>query len=159
AERCLGDAVARLYERYAELLPEGPERSRVAATARTITTILTLDPNRRVFARDMECVDHRGLGLWSARGAEAALRRVRALFELAHDVPVRIHDVLSVRSDAILWRATFSGTDRASGGAFEHHHLQLRVFGADGLQTRLEFFDPDATDDALARFDALVTEP
>ena len=33
AER-LGEAVARLYERYADLLPDGPERARAAATAR-----------------------------------------------------------------------------------------------------------------------------
>ena len=32
----LGDAVARLYERYAELLPDGPARARAAATARSV---------------------------------------------------------------------------------------------------------------------------
>src|SRR5262249_62212201 len=32
----LGDAVVRLYERYAELLPEGPARDRAAATARSV---------------------------------------------------------------------------------------------------------------------------
>ena len=32
----LGDAVVRLYERHAELLPEGPERERAAAVARTV---------------------------------------------------------------------------------------------------------------------------
>src|SRR5262249_12011716 len=154
-----GDAIARLYERHAGLVADGPARTRVAATARSITAILTLDANRPPFAHDMECVDHRALGLWSARGAAAALRLLRPLFELADDVPIRIHDVLRARSDAILWRSTFSGTDRTSGGTFEHHHLQLRVFGADGLQTRLEFFDADATDDALARFDALTFEP
>jgi class 3 adenylate cyclase/ketosteroid isomerase-like protein len=154
----LGDAVARLYECYAELLPAGAARTRAAATARSITAIVTLDANRPPFAHDMECVDHRALGLWSARGAAAALRRMRALFELADDVTVRVHDVVGASPDAILWRSTFSGTDRASGGAFEQHALQLRVFGADGLQTRLEFFDADATDDALARFDELTAE-
>src|SRR5262249_45408134 len=31
----LGDAIVRLYERQAELVPEGPERERVAVTARS----------------------------------------------------------------------------------------------------------------------------
>src|SRR5262249_14197748 len=154
----LGAAAARLSERYAPPPPAGAARTRAAATARSITAIITLDANRPPFAHDMECVDHRALGLWSARGAAAALRRMGALFELADDVTVRIHDVLGARSDAILWRSTFAGTDRASGGAFEHHALQLRIFGADGLQTRLEFFDADSTDEALTRFDELTAE-
>src|SRR5262249_23225328 len=32
----LGDAVVRLYERYADLLPDGPARARAAATARSV---------------------------------------------------------------------------------------------------------------------------
>src|SRR5262249_57357967 len=32
----LGDAVVRLYERYAELLPEGADRARAAVTARSV---------------------------------------------------------------------------------------------------------------------------
>src|SRR5262249_29359369 len=39
AERCLGDAVARLYARYAETVPTGAERERAAATARTVATM------------------------------------------------------------------------------------------------------------------------
>src|SRR4029453_17413965 len=35
----LGNAVARLYGRHAELLPEGPERDRAAATARSIAAL------------------------------------------------------------------------------------------------------------------------
>src|SRR5262249_44987194 len=40
AENRLGDAVARLYERYAELLPNGPARERAAATARSVAAWL-----------------------------------------------------------------------------------------------------------------------
>ena len=36
----LGDAVARLYERYAELLPDGPARARAAATARSVAAVV-----------------------------------------------------------------------------------------------------------------------
>jgi hypothetical protein len=107
----------------------------------------------------MVFVDHRLLGLPSACGAEAALRRNRAMFELADDLTIRPDDVLGSRSDVILWRATLSGTDRASGGAFEMAGLHLRVFGADGLQTRLEMFDPDREAEALARFDELTAGP
>src|SRR5262249_37927988 len=36
AEQHLGDAIVRLYERYAELLPDGPERNRAATISRTV---------------------------------------------------------------------------------------------------------------------------
>ncbi len=159
AENQLGDAVARLYTRYADGLPEGSERSRAAATARGIAAVVAFDLRRvteRRFAPDVEFVDHRRLGLEPARGAEAAARRNRALLELADDFAFRVDDVLGTRPDTILWHATLSGTDRASGGAFEQPHLDLRVFGADGRQTRTEFFDVDRVDEALARFDALA---
>ena len=73
----LGDAVARLYERYAELLPDGPERTRAAATARSVAAMLgpfDLDRYATAFAPDVEFVDHRTVGFGSARGAEALLR-------------------------------------------------------------------------------------
>src|SRR5262249_55480396 len=36
----LGEAVARLYERYAEILPDGPGRAHTAATARSVAAVL-----------------------------------------------------------------------------------------------------------------------
>src|SRR5262245_64771219 len=44
----LGDAVVRLYERYADLLPDGPARTRAAATARSAAALL--EPGRWPFA-------------------------------------------------------------------------------------------------------------
>src|SRR5262249_18720845 len=41
----LGDAVVRLYERYAELLPDGPERARAAATARSVAALPLVGPH------------------------------------------------------------------------------------------------------------------
>src|SRR5215470_13561804 len=73
----LGDAVARLYERYAELLPEGPERARAAATARSVALSAgPVDPDRyaAALAPLVDYVDHRTIGLESTRGAEAFLR-------------------------------------------------------------------------------------
>jgi hypothetical protein len=162
AER-LGDAIARLYERYADLLPDGPARIRAAATARSVATALTgpYDAERyaSMLAPAVEVVDHRTLGTWSARGAEAVLAHLRAMLEVADDVAFRDHEVLGLRSDALLTRRTHAGTARAGGGAYERLFLILWVFGTDGLQMRGEYFDADRDAEALARFDKLAAEP
>src|SRR6185369_8241707 len=79
----LGDAVVRLYERYADLLPDGPARTRAAATARTVAAMgraPDLDRLAAAFAPGIEAVDHRILGTYSASGAQAVLKGYRALF-------------------------------------------------------------------------------
>src|SRR5439155_8217078 len=154
----LGDGAARLYERYADRLPDGPARVRAAATARTVVAMVGLSDGWR-FAPDIEFVDHRTVGLGSVHGAEAVLRGVRALLELTDDFATRVDDILGLRSDALLVRWTHSGTDRASGGAFERHLCHLEVFGADGLLARWEQFDGERGDEALARFDELTATP
>src|SRR5262249_54985332 len=60
----LGDAIVRLYERYAELLPEGPARARAAATARSVALTLRrdFDSYADTFAPAIAVVDHRTLG-------------------------------------------------------------------------------------------------
>src|SRR5206468_9206315 len=98
-------------------------------------------------------------GTWSARGAEAALQNVRALLELTEDLSFRVDEILDLRSNALLIRQTNVGTARTGGGVFERPFLFLRVFGADGLLTRLEMFDVDRENEALARFDELTAEP
>src|SRR5205823_1745710 len=154
----LGDAVARSYERYADLLPDGPARARAAATARSFSGIAAFEWAAAV-APAIEVVDHRTLGTWSARGAEAFLEHLRALLGLADDAATRDDDVLALQPDALLVRRTHFGTARAGGGAYERLFLLLHVFGADGLVTRLEFFDSDREDEALARFDELTAAP
>src|SRR5262249_48614310 len=67
----LGDAIVRLYERYAELLPEGPTRDRAAATARSVAPRVTpfdLEGFAAKLAPAVVQVDHRKLGTWSASG-------------------------------------------------------------------------------------------
>src|SRR5262249_7170752 len=161
----LGDAIVRLYQRYAELLPDGPARDHAAAIARSVAAIMGpydtdhFDAYARAFAPGIESVDHRILGTWFAYGADAALRNLRSVIDLADDMAVRDDDVLALRADAFLVSRMVSGTQRATGGAFERPQLGLFVFGADGLVTRWEVFDPDREDEALARFDELVTEP
>jgi hypothetical protein len=155
----LGDAVARFYQRYAEILPDGPERGRAAATARSVATMLSpVDAERyaTAIAPGLDFADHRRVGLESSRGADAWLRGIGSLVELADDLANRVDDVLGVRFDTLLLRLTNFGTLRASGGACERPFLVLYVFGPDGLLSRLEYFDPDRDAEALARFDALV---
>ncbi len=159
----LGGAIVRLYERYAELLPAGPERTRAAATARAVAAWragpLDLDRNAAVLAPDVECVDHQTLGTWSGRGTNAVRENFGSWREIADDVVMHDHEVLALRSDALLVRRHAAGIDRRGGGAYENHFLMLLAFGAEGLLTQIEFFDPDRDADALARFDALTAEP
>src|SRR5438876_633396 len=98
----LGDAVARLYERSADLLPDGPARVRAAATARSAASLQgppALDRWATASAPDVEFVDHRTVGLGSVHGAEGVLRVTRALFELSQDLAYRVDDILCLRSD------------------------------------------------------------
>jgi ketosteroid isomerase-like protein len=155
----LGEAIVRLYERYAELLPEGPTRARAAARARSFATQLVRLASERyanTLAPDVECVDHRVLGTWSARGAEAVMRNLGSLPVLAHGISMCIDDVLRLEHDALLVRGQARGTDRVGGGVFETTPmLAVVIAGDDGRLTRIEVFDVDRKADALARFDEL----
>src|SRR5262249_18929989 len=155
----LGDATVRLYERYAELLPDGPAHERAAATARSVAALLgpiDLDRWATAFAPGIEYVDNRTVGLGSVHGADALLRSSRAMLDLLEGVAGRVDDILDLRSNALLFRWTSFGTDRTSGGIVERVVCQLGIFGADGLLTRLEQSEPDRPEAALARFDQLV---
>src|SRR5438552_9199927 len=157
----LGDAVARLYERHAEILPDGPARTRAAATARSVAAMAgpALDRLATALAPAIEAVDRRIFGTWSARGEEALLQGFRAVFELSDNVVWSDDAVLGLESDALLVRRMHSGTARASGGVYERPFLLLLIFGTDGLVTHLEWFDTDREDEALARFDELTAAP
>ncbi len=155
----LGAAVARLYERYAEMLPEGPACDRAVTTAHTVAFMLTRSLDHRpedVMAPDLEAVDHSSVGNISARGGEYVSRWFGAWEELAEDRTSHVEEVLALSADALLRRSTTSGTVRASGGAFESSFLALSVFGPDGRQTRIETFDVGHEAQALARFDDVV---
>src|SRR5262249_28553790 len=103
---------------------------------------------------------HHGLvGQGSSRGRDAWLRVFRVILETVADPTERIEDILVLRPEACLVRWEASGTDRETGGVFEQTYLMLAVFGPDGLIARQEWFAPGHEDEALARFDELVTEP
>ncbi len=158
----LGDAVTRLYERHAELLPEGPARTRAAATARSAAHLLgPRDPEciAKSFAPDIEFRDQRALVSWGAsRGKEAILRGLRIAFEAVRDATFRVDDVLALRSDALLCQCTISGIDRKSDGAYELQLVYVVTFGGDGRVTRLVWYDVERAEDALAELDALSDE-
>jgi len=161
AENRLGDAVARLYERHADLLTESPQRTRAAATARAVAAMVAppdLERYASALAPDVAFVDHRTVGFASGRGADSLLRGFRSLLDLAEDVTTRVDDVLRLEPDAVLLRWTVTGTDRATGGAFESDFLLLWVFGPDGRVVRDETFDPHRAAEAAARFDTIIRD-
>ena len=158
----LANAVIRLYERHAELLPDGPNRTRAASTARSVAAALgpyDTDAYSSVHAPAIEYFDHRAHGVGPLTGVEAVRRWFHSLLEVADDVGNRMDDVLELRSDALLMRWTNFGIERAGGGSYERHFLWLGSFGADGLLTRIELFEGDHDAEALARFDELTAEP
>ena len=154
--------MVRLYERYAELLPEGSARTRAGTIARSVTAQLgPLDLHRltAVMAPAVEFVDRRIVGVGRLYGAEEFRAAVRTLFEAAEDVANSADDVLALHADALLLRVINSGTDRAGGGPYERPILALIAFGANGLSTHVEFFEPEHEAEALARFDELTAAP
>ncbi len=159
AEDHLGDAIARLYERYAELLPEGPARTRAAATARTVAVHMAPFDFERLattFAADVAVVDHRTVGFGTLHGAEQLRPALQAFLDLIDGFAWRAVDVLALDADAFLFRYVGSGTERVGGLPYERTQLELMVFGADGSLARWERFDVEQAAAALARFDALV---
>jgi tetratricopeptide (TPR) repeat protein len=161
ADDRLGEALVRLYERHAERLPGGPERSRAAATARSVAVWNgPIEPARLAtcMAASFQCVDHRSLGTWSARNPQEWLSHFRWQDDLTTSFGSRDEDVLALVPDAFLVRSVYFGTDRG-GGVFENLLLVLCVFDADGLLARVEGFDPNHEREALARFEELVAQP
>jgi hypothetical protein len=155
----LGDAIVRLYERYATGLPDGAARARAAATARVVAArIGPFDFDRHVagLGPSFVVVDHRTLPTWSSdRGGN--VQGFRALLELVDDLAARVDEILDLRADALLVRASWAATERAGGGRSEWSCLTLWTFGDDGLSARDEMFDVDRTAKALARFDELTS--
>jgi hypothetical protein len=154
----LGDAIVRLYERYAELLPEGPARTRAGVTARAAAYILTASATpdeSMLFSPTYEDIDHRHVG-YGELSIEQAQKLVESFRALAIGVRFRVDDVLALRPDGFVRVSTTSGEWRDGGGAFERTVCMLTVFGPDGRTARQETFDGDRESQALARFDELV---
>src|SRR5262249_18177127 len=160
AEDHLGQAIVRLYERHAELLPDSESRAPARPTARSAES--PFDPFNIDIAGalhpEIEFLDHRLIGFEPTRGAEQLLTRLRTLETVATDVAVGIDGVLSLRANGLLVSWTQRGTAREGGGTFETTFLLLWVFGPDGLATHQEIFPSDREGEAIARFDELTGE-
>jgi len=156
----LGDGVARLYERHADLLVDEIARRRAAATARSVAVYMAteIDAISGAITPDVEFVDHRVLGFPPVRGADLYVRGLRSLLDVARAASERTDDVLDARPDALLVRRLMSGTDGASGGAYEIEFLQILIFAGDGLVERVELFEASDVAAAFARFDSLLAQ-
>jgi ketosteroid isomerase-like protein len=100
-------------------------------------------------APDLVCHDHRLLGWGTLLGVEAWMRTQQVLVELAPDTGVRNDHVITsehgyLRSTRIL------GT--RDGGAFELAFLRVDEIDAAGKVCRIDLYDADKVDAALARF-------
>jgi class 3 adenylate cyclase/ketosteroid isomerase-like protein/tetratricopeptide (TPR) repeat protein len=155
----LGDAIACLYARYAERLPQGPARARASGAARAAAAMLTRSAQYRPedgMVTDFEVVDHRTVGIGTVRGADTVSRSISAWKELSDEWGFRVDDVLALSVDGLLRRTTTFGTVRESGGEFETSAIALSVFGPDGRVTRYEMFEIGHETEALARFDEVT---
>ena len=152
----LGHALASLYERNAVLCPDGGERSRAAAIARSAGVMLgqpDLAGTASVLAPDVEFSDLRTVGFGTLHGAEAVLETIAAMMELSRDDSAHIDDVLVLEPDALVVRWTNRGTDVESGGAFERNLCQLWTFDSAGLLSLWQQFEVEHDAEALLRFD------
>ena len=162
----VGDAIVRLYERYADPLPEGAARTRAQSTARTVAVVapgglhrdgrFDLDAYEAVFRPDVEVVDHKLVSGGATRGTQTQFRLMAATAEVGEQVASTCQDVLALTPDGLLLRWLVTGVGREGGGAFEWAFLRLFVFDRDGRVARYELFEDDREAEALARFDALV---
>jgi len=155
----LGDAIARLYECYAEELPEGWRRVRavtMASALRFLQRPLSPDRPDTVMAPGVEMLDNRTLGTWKARGLDAVLEQLVGLEDVAYGVEIRDQEILALAPDGYLARKVHLGLERVGGGSYERPYLAIQCFGSDGRMNLQECFDVGDEARALSRFDELV---
>jgi hypothetical protein len=158
----LGDAIVRLYERHAEMLAEGPARTRAAAIARSVAIALgPPDPDllRPALALDVRYTDHRALGWGTAHGVVAFVRALSTLRDALPEAEAHTIEVLALRADALLVRRTVAGELNAGGDRYRRRPIVLWVFGANGRVTHWEQFDGEQREQAHARFGELEAPP
>ena len=118
------------------------------------------DPERlrAVLSEDLVAADHRRTGIGRSEGRDAYLRSVVALWELAPDSRLEAGLVwLAHAPHAGLYLCRRAGV-LPDGGEFVSEFLALAVVER-GLTARLEVFETDAADAALARFAELCPDP
>jgi hypothetical protein len=154
----LGDAIVRLYERHAEQLPDGRERQRAAAIARSVAAVLgppDPEPIAPVLAVDVQYADHRALGWGPSRGVVAFVRALRTLRSALAEVDAGAIEVVALRADALAVRRSITGELR-DGRRYRRRPVVLWAFDAGGRVAHWEQFDGSQREHALARFEALA---
>jgi hypothetical protein len=156
------DAIARLYERHAEQISDGPERARATAIARAVAVLLG-PPAPEAFgaqlALDVHYRDHRLLGWGTVHGVLSLRRGLRTIWAGASWLAARTDEILGLRADALLVQRTISGVNTSDGAPFVRRPLALWTFAADGRVHRWEHFDEEDREAALARFAELAAPP
>jgi hypothetical protein len=116
-----------------------------------------VDRVRDCFAEGLVVEDRRRTGAGRLDGREAYLRSLMVLYELAPDSRIEGgHFWLALASGCSLFTFRHAGTLQG-GGEFENEYLLLGLRQG-GRTTRMEFFEIDAVDAALARFEELRAE-
>jgi hypothetical protein len=97
--------------------------------------------------------DHRLAGYGTLRGPAEMVAAQRAMIELAPDARTRTHHV-RVAPRAMFTDTVWFGT--RDGGVFESPVLTVNELDPQGRHLRIDVYDPDHRDAALAQFDELA---
>jgi len=144
----------RLYERYAESLPEGVERTRAAGIAETLRLFVgPISPDALAprYAPRLVQRDHRMLSEWSATSPDEAVAHLCAAASVVGNSRGRVVDVVAAGPSAYLTHVVSTGTS-ADGVESERLFLSLNAYAPDGRVQHIEFFDEGREAEALARF-------
>jgi hypothetical protein len=149
--RDLDAAFAELDERYAAGEAAAPAAGwrhlRVALERRDWDAIGDL------CAPDLAATDHRLVGFGTRRGQAAVREAQRAMVELAPDARIRTRH-LRTSSRGLLAASMWVGT--RDGGSFEIPILEVIEVDAQGRVARLDLYDPQHLEAALARFEEIT---
>jgi ketosteroid isomerase-like protein len=104
-------------------------------------------------ADDMVLVDHRIMGFGTSIGRDEFLRLHASLTDIAPSATRRCIAVHRLTTGGLVASTRTSGD--VDGGGFDWDLIVLRIVRGERI-VRTEYFDPDALDTALARFDELT---
>ena len=106
---------------------------------------------RAAFADDLVLHDHRRVGMGLVEGADAYLESLAALWRLAPDDHGAVAFELARERYGVVFAVSSIGTLADGGGTYELPMVIVWIV-AGGRITRMEFFEPEEVDAALARF-------
>jgi ketosteroid isomerase-like protein len=129
-----------------------PQASAWAAAFRRAFASRDWDAMSALQAPDQVANDYRLVGWGTLRGAGAWTPTLRELVALAPDVRQRV-DHLRVTERGLLWHHAWQGT--RDGGEFESLLLLVVELDEDGLERRIDVWEADRFDAALARFEEI----